>query len=170
MDVASGIFAAVSLSFQLAQSVKSANGVLRDVRNAPDELARLTGALDQLELLLIQVKVYIEQQSRSESLPGSIGLVQSALVTCESTIDRLTKLANTLQASFERPGRLQKLWASVKTVLRREDLARLHSQVDENMRNLQISVLINMSHLQCVPQRLFFRRSNKLSGCARCSL
>ena len=145
MDVVSGAFAVLSLGIQLAESVKKANTFLKDVQKAPDELMRLVETLDQLAALLIQVDDLIEQQQRTDGLLGPSGLLQSALQSCRLSVGMLEVFVNKLQVSFDRQGRVKKVWASLKTVVKKEDTERLRGRIHENMTALQSALLINMS-------------------------
>ena len=122
MDAASGIFATLSLSIQLVQTLKQAKAFLKDVQNAPDELARLVESVHQLDLVLTGVQIFAERQRDLGDFPGALGLVQGTLQICESNFKRLDKFVKKLQVAFVRQGRVQKLWASVRPVVKKDEI------------------------------------------------
>lgn len=148
MDVASGIFAVLSLSFQLTQTIRRANGFLKDVQGAPDELTRLAETLEQLCLILNQVTILIEQQHNIGGLPGSIALIENALQRCGFVVSQLDSYVNKVQAFFNRQGKVRKVWASMKAAMKKEEIGQLQKRIHDNMANLQSAILMNMSHLQ----------------------
>ena len=143
MDVVSGAFAVLSLSVQLAQTVKKANNFLKDIQKAPDELARLVETLDQLNLILIQVNHLIEQQNNIEGIPSSIDAIQNALRSCEKITQKLKLFVDKLEACFHRQGRVRNVWASLKSVVKKDDIAELRGQIHENITILNTAVLMN---------------------------
>ena len=148
MDVASGVFAVVSLSLQLAETVKKVDNFLRDVQNAPDELKRLVDTLDQFDLILVQVKTYVEQQSRINGLPGCIDVIERTLHSCESNVRKLDSYVNVFQPLFNGKGQRRKLWASIKTVVKKEEIVQMRGLILQDISSLQAAMLINISHLQ----------------------
>ena len=148
MDGVSGVIAVVSFSLQLVNTIQKASQVLKEVQNAPKELARLVDALDQLESLLIAANGIVEQQNKMGSLPGSVHTMNGALRRCKSTVEKLDTSVNAIKNYFKIQGRGRKAWASLKTVMKKEEVEQLHRQVHENMKNLQTALLLNMSYLQ----------------------
>ena len=148
MDVASGVFAVISLSLQLAETVKKVDNFLRDVQNAPDELKRLVDTLDQLNLILVQVKTYVKQQSRTDGLPGCTDVIERILHSCESNVRKLDSYVNVFQTLFNGKGQRRKIWASIKTVIKKEEIVQMRGLIDQDISSLQTTMLINISHLQ----------------------
>ena len=72
MDVASGIFAVLSISIQLTETVQKINTFCKSMPRAPEELMRLVGTLDRFEMILAQASLYLEQLSKISALPCSI--------------------------------------------------------------------------------------------------
>ena len=146
MDVASGVFAVISLSLQLAETVKKVDNFLRDVQNAPDELKRLVDTLDQFSLILVQVKNYVEQQSRIDHLPGCIDVIERTLHSCESNVRKLDSYVNVFQTLFNGTGQRRKIWASIKTVVKKEEIVQMRGLILQDISSLQTAMLINISH------------------------
>ncbi len=148
MDVASGVFAVISLSLQLAKTVKKVETFLRDVQNAPDELKRLVDTLDRFNLILIHVKTYVEQLSSIDGLPGCIDVIERTLHSCESNVCKLDSYVNVFQTLFNGKGQRRKIWASMKTVVKKEEIMQMQGMIHQDMSSLQAAMLINNSLLQ----------------------
>ena len=148
MDVASGVFAVISLSLQLAETVKKVDNFLRDVQNAPDELKRLVDTLDRFNLILVEVKTYVEQLSRIDDLPGCIDVIERTLHSCESNVRKLDSDVNVFQTFFNGKGQRRKIWASIKTVVKKEEIVQMRGLILQDISSLQAAMLINNSLLQ----------------------
>ena len=148
MDGVSGVLTVVSFSVQLVNAIQKANEFLKEIQNAPRELARLVDALDQFESLLIAADGVVEQQMEMGNLSGSAHTIDAALRRCKSTVEKLDTSVNAIKNFFKIQGRGRKAWASLKTVVKKEEVEQLHKQVHGNMRDLQTALLLNMSHLQ----------------------
>lgn len=65
---ASGI-AVVSLAIQVADSVQKLHGFLKSIRDAPDEVYRLSSMLIQLKGIVDEVKAIAEKQEKLRHAP-----------------------------------------------------------------------------------------------------
>ena len=148
MEVASGVFAVISLSFQLGETVKTVNNFLRDVQNAPDELTRLVDTLDRFNLILVEVKTYVEQLSGFDGLPGRIDVIERTLHSCESNVRKLDSYVNVFHNLFNGKGQRRKIWALMKTVVKKEEMAQMRDLILQDMSSLQFAMVINLSRLQ----------------------
>ena len=148
MEVASGVIAVVSLGFHLADIVQKANGLLRGIHNAPDEISRLAEGLTQLELLLKLANTLIGEHRCLNGLPGSINLIANALYRCERSTRGLNVLLSKIQMSLQHRRWVRRTWASIKAVLEQEDIERLRKRIQQDQSCLQIANVINMSHMQ----------------------
>ena len=148
MDGVSAVFAVVSLGVQLAGTVQATSEFLRSVLNAPDELLRLVDLLGQLQGTLGHVSDLIEQQSSVLTSPGSLRSIAAALQNCEKSLKKLESLVDQLKRSLDRQHRIQRAWASLRTVLKKEELLELRKQIQESLITLQLSISINSAQLQ----------------------
>ena len=148
MDGVSTTIAVVSFTLQLVGTVKKATKFLKEVQNAPKEIARLVDCLSQFESLLVAAHDIVEQQNKVQGLPSSIHIISSALERCKSTIDKLDASVNALKAYFKNQSRGRKVWASLRTVIKQDEVEHIRAQVDKDMKNLHTALLVNMSHLQ----------------------
>ena len=148
MDGVSTAFAAISITLQLVGTVKEASKFLKEVKDAPKEITRLADALSQFESLLVTAQAIVERQNTMKGLPSSITVVSDALQRCEVTVKRLEVSVVALKAYFKGQRRIRKTWASVKTVMKQDEVERVHGQVEAAMGSLQSAILLNMSSLQ----------------------
>ncbi|KAL9024162.1 MAG: hypothetical protein Q9196_006721, partial [Gyalolechia fulgens] len=148
MDGVSAVFAVVSLGVQLAGTIQATSDFLRSVQNAPDELRGLVDLLDQLQGTLGHVRDLIEQQSSVLTSPGSLRSIAAALQNCEKSLKKLKGLVDRLKRSLDRQHRIQRAWASLRTVLNKEELLELRKQIQESLIALQLSITINSAQLQ----------------------
>ena len=148
MDGLSSALAIISISIQLIGTIRKAQIFLKEVRNAPEELGNLVDALAQLEELLVATNNLVEQQKSIENLPGAVDNIASALRRCQTTIRKLDEAILTINRYFETQNRGRKVWASLKTVVKKDHIEKLRKQIQENTINLQTALILNSSHLQ----------------------
>ena len=151
MDGASGAFAVVSAAIQLAQTINQINKFLRNVSEVPKELSALTEDLDILYALLAHVRGLVEQHQDTPCTPSpteSITLIASALETCKTRIDLLSRFLKGTKRTVESQSRLQRQWGSLKFVLKKEDLQGLQKQLRDATATLQMAISINTAQLQ----------------------
>ena len=148
MDGLSGALAVISFSIQLIGTVRKAQIFLKEVRNAPEELANLVDTLDQFEYILVATNNLVQHQNRIEHLPGAVDNIASVLRRCQTTIKKLDDAVLTINSYFESQNRGRKVWASLKTVVKKDHIEKLRKQIQENTINLQTALILNSSHLQ----------------------
>ena len=150
MDGASAIIAVVSLSIQLVHTVQKANKFLKEIQNAPAELKDLVDTLDELETFLLDVSRLIDRQKAISGLPGSVEHIERALKRCKATVTDLDTSVQTLEGNFARHGRLRKTWASIKTVVKKDHVELLRTQIESDMHKLHTAISVSMYSLQYV--------------------
>ena len=148
MDGVSVVLAVLPLGIQLVNTIRKANKFLKEVQNAPEGWARLIDTLDQLESFLIAVNGLIERQEKVGSLPGSVHLMSAALQRCETTAKKLEASTDGIKTYLKSQGRGRRAWASLKTVVKKEEVEGLRKQIDEDMMYLQNALTLNTNHLQ----------------------
>lgn len=148
MDGLSSALAITTFSVQLIGTIRKARIFLKEVRNAPEELQNLVDTLAQLEELLVATNNLVEQQNSIENLPGAIENIASVLQRCQATLRKLDEAVLTLNSYFETQTRGRKVWASLKTVVKKNHIEKLRKQIQENTINLQTALVLNSSHLQ----------------------
>ena len=148
MDGVSSVIALFSFSIQLVETIQKANKFLKEVQNAPEEVIKLVGTLDELEYLLIAVDGLIKRQNTMGDIPNSVEMIERALRRCRSTITTLETCVNTMKAYFDRHGRLYKAWASIRTLGKKDEVEQIRKQVEGDMSKLRTALNINMSCLQ----------------------
>lgn len=112
----------------------------------PDELLRLVDLLDQLQGTLAHVSDLVEQQSSVPTSLESLRSIAAALQNCEKSLKKLESLVDQLKRSLDRQHRIQRAWASFRTVMKKKELLELRKQVQELI-TLQLSISINSAQL-----------------------
>ena len=148
MDGVSAIFAVVSLGIQLGTTVKDIHDFIRDIRDAPEELLRLTETSEQLFETLKQVQTLLERQTSMSAVPDSFAIIASAVRGCEKRVKKLECLIKKLQLSFRGQHHPKKALAAFRTFLKKDELLELRHQLHEDITALQLSISINSTHLQ----------------------
>jgi len=140
MDGFSGVAAALSLAIQLANTVQSIRQFLRNVENAPKELASVMEQLDLLHQILSYLKDFMQWQTSLEHPPTSYILVTGALQNCEKRVRTVEDLVKPLTAKVVRIPWLQKALGSMRLVLKKEDIQTSQVQVAGAIQVLQLAL------------------------------
>ena len=148
MEVAGGVLAVVSLGIQLVGTVKEASKFVHSVRNAPDELSTLGYSLDQFHLMLKKVMDLIEQRGKCEGLPGSTDLMECAVRNCESNVTKLGNLVDRLQKRLRHEGKLRTAWASLSSVVKKDELEQYRSWIQGDLTALNTAVALSAYELK----------------------
>ena len=138
----------MSLGFHLSEVVHKANGFLRSIGNAPDEISRLSQGLTQLELSLSLANTVVGQHCDLNGLAESINLIANALYKFKKSTEELSGLVDKIQTSLKHQRWVRRTWATIKAVLEQEDIERLRKRIHEDQAYLQMAIVINMSHIQ----------------------
>ena len=148
MEIAGGVVAVVSLSIQLADTVRKACGFLCRLRNASDEILLLIDKLDQLQFILRQVSDVVETQRQLRSPHEAIGAIQSAVCSCERNVKRLQLMVLRLKPKNRTHLTNRAILLSFKTAIKDEDIKKLRHRINEDLLMLQTALLINSTRLQ----------------------
>ena len=151
MEVAGGAIAVVSLGLQLVDTIKKASRFIRGIRDAPAEISTFASNLQHLHLTLDKVTGLITRQREGENLSASTDLLESAVRNCEPNITNLSKLIHRLQKRFERNGRHRATWASVSSVIKKDDLERYRGRIQEDLIVLNTAISLSTYELKSVP-------------------
>jgi integrase len=148
MDGVAGAFAVVSLAIQLANTIQQISKFLRNVHDAPKEVVRLVDMLDQLHGTLDHARQLIEQQFIILRLPGSPEFITKALENCEKQVKALERFANQARKGFDDQHKLRRTWASMKMVVKRQDLDDIQGRLRDAKMDLQFAISGNSWQLQ----------------------
>ena len=154
MDGASGAFAVVSLAIQLVETGEKISKFLSSVQDAPNEITKLVQTLDQLNSTLKQVSSLLEQQYLVLRLPGSPVFVTNALKNCEKRIKTLENVIQKAKSSMDHRNRVQRSWAAMRFVSKKEDIQEWQSQLRDAEAGLQTAILSNSWQLQYIDRIL----------------
>lgn len=159
MEVAASTIAVMQLCFQIVDSVQRVRTFVRSVKEAPEELQRLIDKIDFLWHLLGKIKDLIELQRELSSHNASMTLISTALAPCVSSVKRLEDNVDQLRDAINHPSVLQRKRHALRSVTRKDVLAELNKNVNENITNLQAVLMVEAIELQYAP------RSNSLRIC-----
>ena len=148
MDGVSAALAVVSLGMQIAGIIQTSSKFLRSVRNAPQEILRLADLLDQLQTALSHVDVIVEQQSSFGTSPGPLSAITKALQNCKTILVKLERLIDKLRGLPDGEHKFRRVWASMQTVLKKEELQEIRNQIQESLIALQLALSIYSTQLQ----------------------
>lgn len=147
MDGVSSIFAVISLAIQVLDTVQKTSGFLKNIQDAPAELIELSETLDQLGLVLQEVKLLLNQRYMVLPLPGSPMVLLRALDECERRIKPLQVIIREVRGTMEQGNRAQKTWASFKLVIKKERLRELRTNLRDAKLDLSTAMSVNLSQL-----------------------
>ena len=168
MDGVASAFAVVSLAIQLVETGEKISKFLSSVRDAPNEVTKLYQTLDQLNSTLKQVSYLLEQQYMVLRLPGSPVFITNALETCEKRIKTLEDAIRKLKKPMDHQNRVQRSWATMRFVSKKEDILEMQSQLRDAEIGLQTAMLSNSWHLQYNGQNVdHCRPADNRVGCIK---
>ncbi|CAO2657863.1 Nn.00g071230.m01.CDS01 [Neocucurbitaria sp. VM-36] len=143
--VASGM-AVVSLSIQLIQSVDKIKTLIRNVKGAPTELARLTELLIRLTAMLRDVCNLLERQSslhmHVKDFPTASPTILTCLQSCENTLQALEVLLGEVQKTHDGTTMTQ-LRKGIRIGLKTKDIAALELRLQHEINFLQTALNTN---------------------------
>ena len=152
MDGVASAFQVISLAIQLVETGEKISKFLTSVQNAPSEVTRLGQTLDQLNSTLKQVSHLLEQQYLVLRLPGSPVFITNALEHCEKKIKMLEEVIQKAKTAMDHRDRVQRSWAAMRFVLKKEYIRELQSQLHDAEAGLQTAMLSNSWQLQYMLQ------------------
>lgn len=147
MEGAASIFAAVSLTLQLIDTVKRVTNFLRGVQDAPAELLRLIDKLDQLQDFLDYARQLAKQYQHSLNPPSSTPTLWKALDGCTRSVESLTNIVNNFQRFSDWPGRVRKTWGSYKVYGKKDEIHRCQHRIRDATARLHGAILLNLNFM-----------------------
>ena len=148
MEVAGGAIAIVSLGIQLVSTVKEASRLIHSIRNAPDEVSALGASLEQLHLTLAKVTFLIEQQQKHTDISASTDLLECAVRNCEPNVTKFGRLVDKLQRKFRHDGKYRTAWASISSVMKKDDVDQYRMCIQGDLTALNYAVALNALELK----------------------
>ena len=140
MEAAGGAIGAVALGIQLVDTVQKVTSFIKSIQDAPEDLASLGSSVDQLETILRRVTTLVESWSQYTDTPGSMDMLERAVRNCEPNVTKLGTLVDKLQKKFDQGGTRRRVWASLRLVVKREDLNRYRSLIQGDLLALNTAI------------------------------
>ena len=122
MEVAASATAIASISIQLADSVKKLIDFWNSVRDAPDDIKDILLDLRLLSTVLNDIECEAQANRHDATLKDVLG-------SCVSYVNRLHAMLNEISPDFASTKRCVRTWAAVKSVLRKDRLARFQNNL-----------------------------------------
>ncbi|KAF4611370.1 hypothetical protein G7Y89_g15643 [Cudoniella acicularis] len=150
MDPLSGVasvFAVVSLAIQLVDSIREIKGFLHKVTDAPKELEKLVSLLDQLELIVNNVReLLVAQQQLGNGLNASIcANVENALKNCEANVARFHRVIQPAKIAFTSGSRAKRSLASLKQAWKKKDFEEFEDQLRGSLNILNFTMTMSIA-------------------------
>lgn len=144
MDGASGVFAVVSLTIQLVDTIQKIRSFFHEIRDVPKELLTLVQLLNRQDDCFKLVRDFVEQQNSTSSVsPASLTLILNTLGDCETIFETLESFVNKARSSLVHRNQLQRTWASLRIALKKEDIQELQNQLRDATNALHVAITIN---------------------------
>lgn len=147
--VASGM-AVASLSIQLIESINKIKTLIRNVKNAPNELIRLNELLERLGALVEDVRDVLGQQQSSPGhpFPTPSMTIFNCLKGCESSLQPLNDLVETHEQSQSQMGSaMTKIKGNIKFALKVKDIAGFENRIQQDVNYLTNALVLNQTKM-----------------------
>ncbi|KAH7380687.1 hypothetical protein BKA66DRAFT_419615 [Pyrenochaeta sp. MPI-SDFR-AT-0127] len=151
--VASGM-AVASLSIQLIESINKIKTLIRNVKNAPNELIRLNELLERLGALVEDVRDVLGQQQSSPGhpFPTPSMTIFNCLKGCESSLQPLNDLVETHEQSQSQMGSaMTKIKGNIKFALKVKDIAGFENRIQQDVNYLTNALVLNQTKMMYDP-------------------
>ncbi|KAE9371001.1 hypothetical protein N431DRAFT_18376 [Stipitochalara longipes BDJ] len=140
LSSASGVFAAVSIAFELAETIRKIVEFGKAVKDAPIHIRAL---FDDLEVLAAVI-------SQIQQLNGYVAcdnVTDKALRSCQIKILKLHKIISQAQLNLKSKSRVRRKWGAFKFVLDESEIKSIRTSIEEAKLTLQLILSTSLSKL-----------------------
>ncbi|KAF2271794.1 uncharacterized protein EI97DRAFT_243141 [Westerdykella ornata] len=146
---------AVALSLQLVQTADKIWTFLKNVKNAPEDLQRISDTVESLRtisknvhtVLISQQPQVVQDQQDPVPAPRPLPGIEACLRKCEEQLRPLEDIVNKHSAAFRNDSpKLDKLWSSIRMGFKSKDIADFHTRVHREMDFLKLWLELNSYH------------------------
>ncbi|CZR68075.1 uncharacterized protein PAC_17974 [Phialocephala subalpina] len=150
--IASGISIG-NLVAQIGSSIATLKSYWDEIKDAPEEVNSLLEDIEDLHIILDDIK---DDQNRNPVSPLLLGSTSMAicLTHCRRAADQLKELVDELGADINAPGRFSRKHTALKVVLKRKKVERYKNKVERAVRLLNLSLLSYTSWELTLPRSL----------------
>lgn len=134
---AASVIGVVSLAIQLCEDLKKIQDVWQSVKEAPDDIARLSTEIKLFITWLTIIANNYQRQGFSRSSPNEVAATET-LRSCLVIAHEMSNEVKDIDSKFFK-GPMSRRWAPVKFVFRKDKMEKLSKQV-ERMKMLLIIV------------------------------
>jgi hypothetical protein len=149
MEVAASGIAVVSLAIQLLASTNTIKTFIRNVKDAPQELRRIAGLLDNLSALFQDVADLLEQQTslQAQGFPLPSDAILACLQSCEDSLAPLHKIVEKYQKLQGQTG-FRRLHVDIRTALKTGDFLEFGTRIQQEISSLSAAIITNNTRIQ----------------------
>jgi hypothetical protein len=147
LSVAASGIAVVSLTVQLVDSIREIQSFLRRVSDAPKELKRLLGLLEQLELILESIHIIVEKQRKhSPGLDVSVcASILRAVSTCRDRLVLLGDVVSSVKKASSTNGKVQKSLECFRLACKKKDIEEFETLLQQAVSILDLTMTMNLT-------------------------
>ncbi|KAG8533962.1 uncharacterized protein KY384_001705 [Bacidia gigantensis] len=145
MDGASGAFAVVSVTLQLADTVQKAAQFLKKVNSASHDLSRLINSTILLSQILVYADEIVTRQKAISPSSGAIPAIENAVEDCERHVGELNSILKRFENLQRQRNGMRRKMSRVQFVIKEEDIETCRTRVQESYNLLQNAIIINSS-------------------------
>lgn len=129
---ASGVFAAVSIAIQLAETIKKIVDFGKAVKDAPTQVRTL---FDDLELLA----AVLSQIQQLDGFVAHDNVDEKALLNCQGKVLKLHNAINETQLSLKSKSRVRRKWCAFKFALDDSEIQSIRTSIADAKSTLQLA-------------------------------
>lgn len=145
---AASVFGVVSLTIQLAGTVKQAREFFHDARDASNEVRRLRVALANMQMMLETMCEALRLQEGRLSQRSSLSSVRTALESCKHTLAPLESFAQESASRLhDKSRRWQHATAKLRVAVKKTDVMEMEGKLRMAMMVLQTAMICNITEL-----------------------
>lgn len=150
MEVAASGIAVATIAIQVLASTEKVKRFIRNIKDAPQELVRISNLLDNLRTLLEAVTELLKHQaSLEEYLFPAPDILHRCVKGCEEGLAPLKEIVDKYAGS-QATTRTRRLQAGIRTALKAGDLQGLEMRLQQEIISLNAALVVNGNKIQCV--------------------
>lgn len=150
LSATSSYIAILSLAVQLINATQNLRAFFTDVAGAPGEIRRLATALSQLADILQDVQMVSKIQEAQIGAPPAPRSLLASLDACKDELFQLQVYVNAAEQKTRGSGKISRHWESFMIVVKKKEIEKYGSQLDQATQFLSIAMTMNLMVLKYV--------------------
>ena len=136
----------LALGTFVATTIWDVNKLKRNIRDAPKELLRLIGYLEQLERSLNYASTIIHRLKSGAHRLDSLESITKAIEYCAETLKTLELLINKIKGPHPSQNLLKKTGKSLRFVSKKEEIQQMQTKLHDSMTTLNFTISLDILH------------------------